>query len=229
MRLVESQEQIATNRIVASLAEQALLEELLETSKPPLPKGCEKLHYLLATPFRYPPLRHGSRFGGRDEPSIFYGAHTRDTVLAESAYYRFVFWQGMASAPPKPLTTQHTLFSVAYHSQRGLRLHEAPFDAQRAALTDPTDYSATQALGTRMREAGVEVFEFISARDPAGGINVGLIKPAALADVRPRSPQEWLCETASEEVRFYSKESGALERFPLGAFLRDGKLPLPAL
>ena len=229
MRLVESQEQVATNRIVADLAEQAMLEALLETSKPPLPKGCERLHYLLSTPFRYPPLRYGSRFGGRSEPSIFYGAHTCDTVLAESAYYRFVFWQGMASAPPNPLTTQHTLFSVAYRSERGLRLQDAPFDAMRAEFTDPADYRATQAFGTRMREAGVEVFEFVSARDPAGGINVGLIKPSALADVRPRGPQEWLCETTAAEVRFYSKETGALIRFPLGTFLHGEVLPLPAL
>ncbi|WP_211160077.1 hypothetical protein [Aromatoleum aromaticum] len=39
VRLVESQEQIATNRLVDTLEEQALLESLLETSKPPLPQG----------------------------------------------------------------------------------------------------------------------------------------------------------------------------------------------
>ncbi len=228
MRLVESQTQVATNRIAGGLAEQALLEELLEASKPKLPPGCEKLHYLLATPFRYPPLRHGSRFGGRHEPSIFYGARARETVLAESAYYRFVFWGGMSSPPPKPLRTQHTLFSVSYTSIRGLKLQAPPFDALRAILTDPTNYTATQALGTRMREAGVEVFEFVSARDPAEGTNVGVISPAALSDIRPRGIEEWWCETNGEEVRFYSKEASALERFPLTAFLHGGQLPQPA-
>ena len=43
-RIVESQEQVATNRLVSSLEEQALLESLLESSKPPVPGGCEKLH-----------------------------------------------------------------------------------------------------------------------------------------------------------------------------------------
>lgn len=229
MRLVESQAQVATNRIAGGLAEQALLEELLEASKPKLPLGCERLHYLLATPFRYPPLRHGSRFGRRHEPSIFYGAHTRQTVLAESAYYRFVFWQGMASPPRKPLRTQHTLFSVAYASARGVKLQAPPFDALRAGLADPADYSTTQALGGKLREAGVEVFEFVSARDPEGGINVGVIKPQALSDTRPREAQEWWCETDAKEVRFYSKEAGALERFPLTVFLLDGVLPQPAV
>lgn len=65
LRLVESQEQVATNQLVSTLAEQDLLESMLEASKPPLPQGTARLDYLLATPFRYPPLPHGSRFGGR--------------------------------------------------------------------------------------------------------------------------------------------------------------------
>ena len=81
-RLVESQEQVATNSLVRTLAEQALLEDLIETSKPQLPGPAIRLHYLLATPFRYPPLPWGSRFGRCFEPSLFYAARTRDTVLA---------------------------------------------------------------------------------------------------------------------------------------------------
>lgn len=59
VRLVESQEQVATLQLVDTLEEQALLEELLESSKPPVPADAEPLHYLLKTPFRYPPLRWG--------------------------------------------------------------------------------------------------------------------------------------------------------------------------
>ena len=65
-RVVESQHLFSTRKLVDSDAEQALLEELIEEVKPPtgVPAG---LHYLLFTPFRYPPLRHGSRFGTRAE------------------------------------------------------------------------------------------------------------------------------------------------------------------
>lgn len=59
VRLVESQEQVATLQLVDTLEEQALLEELLESGKPPVPADAEPLHYLLKTPFRYPPLRWG--------------------------------------------------------------------------------------------------------------------------------------------------------------------------
>lgn len=37
LRLVESQEQVATNRLVDSLEEQAALEAMLEATKPPCP------------------------------------------------------------------------------------------------------------------------------------------------------------------------------------------------
>ena len=40
LRMVESQAQVATLQLVDNLAEQTLLEELLESSKPPLPSRC---------------------------------------------------------------------------------------------------------------------------------------------------------------------------------------------
>ncbi len=43
-RLVENQEQVATLGYVDSLEEQALLEALLDETKPPAPPDTEKLH-----------------------------------------------------------------------------------------------------------------------------------------------------------------------------------------
>jgi hypothetical protein len=229
VRLVESQEQVATRHLVDTLEEQALLESLLETAKPPLPKSTAGLHYLLATPFRYPPLLHGSRFGGRFEPSLFYASLTTPTVLAESAYYRLVFWHGMAQPPPSALTTQHTLFGARWRCDRGLRLQAEPFARWLPLLTDPADYGATQRLGSAMRSAGIEAFEYVSARDPARGLNVALFTPAALATPRPSFMQSWLAETSASGVRYYSPEERALLRFPLEQFLVAGRLPVPAV
>ena len=66
-RVVESQHVVSTRKLVDSGEEQALLEELVDRVKPPLPSDPElrRLHYLLSTPFRHPPLRYGSRFGTR--------------------------------------------------------------------------------------------------------------------------------------------------------------------
>jgi len=228
LRLVESQEQVATNSLVRTLAEQALLEDLIEGSKPKLQGPAIGLHYLLATPFRYPPLPWGSRFGRRFEPSLFYAARSIATVLAESAYYRFVFWSGMAVLPPASLATRHTLFSVAIGTSRGLRLQHPPFDDHAAALLDRRHYGATQALGTAMRDAGIEAFEYRSARDPQQGLNVALFTPAALGSPKPDILDEWLCQTTAERVSYYSRSGGGVREFPLETFRVDGELPLPA-
>jgi hypothetical protein len=198
---------------------------MLEQTKPPLRAGSERLHYLLATPFRYPPLRHGSRFGRRNQPSLFYGSAETSTVLAEAAYYRFLFWYGMSEPPAKKIDTQHTLFAAGYRSDNGVRLQSPPFDAHRALLTDPADYSATQALGTTMREVGIEVFEFVSARDPAQGLNVALFTPAAFTRRQPIMQSAWLCELAAAEVHFREAHSHVTHGFPLGMFLVEGGLP----
>jgi len=227
-RLVESQEQVATNLLVRTLAEQALLEDLIEASKPAWPGPALGLHYLLATPFRYPPLPWGSRFGRRFEPSLFYAARGPDTVLAEGAYYRFIFWSGMATPPSAPLDTRHTLFSVTIQTPRGLQLQNPPFDEFVAALTNRRRYDATQALGSAMREAGIEAFEYVSARDPLQGVNVALFTPRALATNKPTVFDEWLCETTAGRVSYYSRPGGGIREFPRQHFLVDGELPLPA-
>lgn len=62
-RLVESQEEAATYALVDGLEVQAVLEDILKDFKPPYPEDIGKYDYLIKTPFRYPPLKHGSRFG----------------------------------------------------------------------------------------------------------------------------------------------------------------------
>lgn len=228
LRLVESQEEVATTELVSSLERQAVLEDLLESTKPPRRDGTARLHYLLATPFRYPPLKHGSRFGSRGEPSLFYGSLGLAPVLAEAAYYRFVFWQGMTVPPAGKLVTQHTLFEAEYRTDRGLRLQTPPFDAHRALLTHPADYAATQALGSKLREAGIEAFEYTSARDPEGGLNVALLTPDALPNDEPISKASWLCELTATQVKFSAAHDRRVHGFELALFLIDGRLPRPA-
>ena len=68
-RAVEGQHVVSTLRLAAGdPRRQDLLERILEESKPPLPEGAGGLHYLLSTPFRYPPAGAGSRFRGWGDP-----------------------------------------------------------------------------------------------------------------------------------------------------------------
>lgn len=228
-RLVESQETVATTEIVSTLEHQVILEEMLDAdSKPRYRPGTEQLHYLLSTPFRYPPLPHGSRFGGRFEPSLFYGGTSEQVTLCENAYYRLFFYHDMGVPPPhRQLRSQHTLFEFLYETGKGARLQAPPFDAWHDTLCHPADYSETQALGSAMRESGIEGFEYRSARDPAGGINVALFDAVSFSSDRPRNERSCLCQTTDREVTF-SLQRKAI-RFPLDQFLVEGVLPNPAL
>src|SRR6266849_5073870 len=120
-RVVEAQHLVSTLKLVSSLEEQRILEELIERQKPSLPKPLQRprLHYLLFTPFRYPPLPHGSRFGTREEPGIWYGADSLRGVFAEKAYYRFLFLAG-TSADLTPITVEQTAFTANVDTHRGV-------------------------------------------------------------------------------------------------------------
>uniref|UniRef100_A0A486XM25 RES domain-containing protein n=1 Tax=Rheinheimera sp. BAL341 TaxID=1708203 RepID=A0A486XM25_9GAMM len=228
-RLVESQEQAATLSLVDTLQEQALLEQLLEQTKPPVPPAAEDLHYLLKTPFRYPPLKWGSRFGSVYEPGIFYAGCSVAVTLAESAYYRMIFWQSMPTPAPKPiLRTAHTLFSVSYQTERGIALHQPPFNQHQAQLTSKTDYQHTQQLGSAMRSAGVDAFEYQSARAPGSEHCIGLFNPSPFVTHQPNHSSQWLCELSAQQVVFKQHGETQLHSFSTEQFWVEGKLPLPA-
>lgn len=228
-RIVESQEQVATLGYVDTLEEQAILEDLLENVKPPYPANSASFHYLLKTPFRYPPLPWGSRFGRRHEPSLFYGGTSVQTTLAEAAYYRFVFWRSIdAPAIKNTLRSEHTLFDVGYQTQKGVTLQNPPFDQYLADLTHPTRYDACQTLGSNMRQAGVEAFEYPSARDPRKGFCVGLFSLKAFANKQPRHNHAWLCELDGQQASFKQAGEQVLHTFKLDDFLIDAAFPMPA-
>ena len=62
-RLVEAQHRVSTLKLVDTVEEQSVLEDLIQNTKPVLPAECAHLHYLLCTPFRYGAVYPaGSRF-----------------------------------------------------------------------------------------------------------------------------------------------------------------------
>jgi len=224
-RVVESQEQIATSQLVDDFDEQALLENLLEQTKPPVPQVANKLSYLLYTPFRYPPLIYGSRFGKRYEPSLFYGARSLPTALSETAYYRLYFWYGMEIAPKSDhLTTQHTAFTADIFTSKGLHLHQPPFAQYQKQLTDKSSYQHSQPLGTAMREQVVKAFEFTSARDKDGGINIALFYPQVLKSQKPTSLNAILCATSDAGVEFIDEEKRVYQ-YATEYFEERGRFP----
>ena len=228
-RAVEAQHQVSTRKLVDTAAEQELLEVLIESAKPPDPTH-GRLHYLLATPFRYPPLRHGSRFGARHERGIWYGSLEQRTLFAEVSYYRLVFLDG-TRADLGTVSTQLTAFTARISTQRGIHLVASPFDAFRDIIASPTDYGPTQALGAAMRAAGVEAFRSPSARDRNGGINVGVFSPSAFGRSQPRGLETWHCTATRRRVEFVKRDYFAKRAFAYAReeFLVDERLPAPAI
>jgi hypothetical protein len=226
---VEAQHQVSTRKLVDSAEEQALLEELIDSAKPPdITRG--RLHYLLFTPFRYPPLPHGSRFGTRNERGIWYGSLELRTAFAEVSYYRLLFLEG-SKAKLGTVTTPLTAFTARVRAARGVDLVVKPFDAHRRAIASPTSYSASQALGAAMRAAGVEAFRYPSARDSEGGIGFAVFVPSVFGTGKPKSFETWYCAASRERVEitqadYFKRESFA---FPRAQFLVQGVLPAPAL
>jgi hypothetical protein len=229
-RAVEGQHVVSTRKLVDSAEEQEILEGLIEESKPPLPDEPEfdGLHYLLSTPFRYPPLRHGSRFGTRAERSLWYGSSRPRTAFAETAYYRLVFLEGTA-AELGPVAVELSLFHAPLRTSRGVDLSRGPFERHRAVIASPSRYGATQELGREMREDGVHAFRYPSARDARGGTNLALFTPAFAAR-RPAAPETWHCVATRERVELTKKD--VFEKrslvYPREDFLVRGRLPSPA-
>jgi hypothetical protein len=230
-RVVEGQHVVSTRKLVDSDAEQHLLEELIETVKPPLPAEARDgaVHYLLTTPLRYPPLRHGSRFGGRGERSLWYGSREQRTAFAETAYYRLLFLEGTA-ADLGAVEVDLSAFRAWAGSAAAVDLTAGCFGEHREAISSPVRYDESQRLGRDMRRAGVELFLYRSARDAEGGVNAALFTPRAFTRPRPSPPETWYCIATRDGVEMAKRDvfRHRSHAFPRRQFEVAGRLPAPA-
>jgi hypothetical protein len=220
-RVVEAQHRASTMRLVDTLAEQRTLEDLLEAGKPPLPPDAARLHYLLATPFRYPaPPPAGSRFRGIGDAGVWYGAAAVQTALAEVAYWRLKFLADSPATPDLP-PVPHTVFRASVGGS-AIVLGEAAFARQRAQWEDPSSYVATQALARSAREAGIAMIRYRSVRDPEHRACVAVLTPKAFRASAPLEQHTWLIKVTRSRVL---AESGfGAQRLAFEA----GELGLPA-
>lgn len=192
-RLVEAQHRVSTRKLVDDLDEQALLEEVLETSKPPVPAACRHLDYLLSTPFRYDgPYPHGSRFRRAGlTPGVWYGAERVETAVAEMVFYRVLFYAESPALPWPENPSDYTAFSVRLASGAALDLTAGRLAEDRDTWTDPTRYEACQALAETARTAGSDLIRYQSVRDPDGGANLAVMECAVFAEPTPSDRQTW--------------------------------------
>ena len=216
-RVVEAQHLASTMRLADSLEEQHRLEALLEESKRRVPAEAQRLHYLLATPFRYRP-HTGSRFRAAFEPGVWYGAEALRTALAEKSYWRLRFLLDSPGTPDlKPVP--HTAFAASVRAARTLDLTRPPLARERERWTQRMDYSATQELASAAREAAILAIRYESVRDPRAGACVAVLSPKAFGRSRPHGEHTWFIAAARARVRCASADGDQALEFAAAQLL----------
>ena len=222
-RLVEAQNRVSTLRLTDTLDEQALLEELIDDTKPPIPPECRHLDYLLATPFRYGAVYpHGSRFrrAGRTA-GVFYGALAPTTAVAEVAFYRLLFYAESPDTPWPTGTADYTGFAAEIATDRLLDLTAPPLARDEARWGDLTDYEHCQAVADTARTAGCGVILYRSVRDPGGGANLAVLACAAFSKPYPVERQTWRLRFGSHGVQALCEHPRLAFEFAPDAFAAD--------
>jgi hypothetical protein len=204
-RMVEAQHISSSRDLVDSREEHDLLEDLLENSKPRI---ANSKHYLIFTPFRYPPLKYGSRFGNTYEQSLWYGSINLLTALAEVAFYRIKFFAD-TSADLEYIEIPMTAFKAYIQTENGIDLTRSPFKKYQDKISNKTSYADSQRLGTEMRESNIEAFIFTSARDKMLGKNVAAFNPDVFKmkdNQYITNMQNWRCIANQNTIEFTRDE-----------------------
>jgi RES domain len=225
-RIVETQHIVSTLKLTDGLAEQQLLEDLIEDSKPGIPPECRHLDFLLATPFRYGAVYpDGSRFrrAGRTL-GVFYAAEHPLTAVAEMAFYRLLFFTESPGTPWPSDAAEYTAFSVNVASTTLIDLTLPPLVAGSAAWTHPTDYAACQTLADAAREADADVIRYQSIRDPEARANLAILKCRAFASPSPVNRQTWRIRLSENGVQAVCEFPRMAVEFPRAVFANDPRL-----
>ena len=190
-RGVEAQHMVATMRLVDSTEEQAILEQLLEDSKPPLPPQAQQPpsqpHYLAFTPFRYR-SPFASRFRRAYEPGVWYGADSAETACTELAWWGHRLLTDSDGLVDQQLLTEFTLFPAQIQGL-ALDLRQGPW-SELALLWIGEDYEPCQVLADEARQRQVAVLRYASVRHVAGGC-CAVLDLAAIASVGVTRMQTW--------------------------------------
>lgn len=191
-RVVEAQHIISTNKLVDTLDEQEILENILEESKPKVPDECSKLDYLLSTPFRYVTYKNGSRFRREGKtPGVWYGAEYEETAIAETIFYRFLFISESPETSFELKDTNFTAFSAQISTKMGLDLTQKEHAIYLKKCSHLTYYSESQLIAAQSREAGIEIIKYLSVRDPNRFPNLAVLNCNVFTSRKPTNRHTW--------------------------------------
>ena len=214
-RLVEGQHKVSTTKLTDTRAEQKLLEELIEETKPSIPIECRHLNFLLATPFRYEaPYPQGSRFRRAGyTPGVFYASENVDTAVAEICFGRLLFFADSPNTLWPKEAGEFTAFAVDYSTENAIDLRLVPFEDRSAAWMHLTRYDECQSLADIGRENEIDLIRYASVRDHQHKPNLAILHCRVFARAEPVDFQTWrillgangartICEMPAESIDF---------------------------
>jgi hypothetical protein len=225
-RIVEAQHYISTRKLVDNRAEQELLEDLIEKTKPAIPEECRDLDYLLSTPFRYGAVYPtGSRFrrAGRTL-GVFYASEDASTAVAEMAFHRLLFFAESPTTPWPTNAADYTSFAVAVASLRSLDLFRPPLVRNRAIWTHPIENEPCQVFADVARAVEAEIIRYQSVRDPRHRANVALLKCTAFAKPKPIDLLTWRIRLSATGAQAFCESTREWIEFDRAAFANDPRI-----
>lgn len=224
-RLVEAQHRVSTMKLVDTLEEQALLEAEIERTKPPCPAECRALDYLLATPFRYGRYPGNSRFRREGySPGVFYASEAVETAVAETAFYRILFFVESPDTPRPRNPLEFTAFEARFSTPASIDLTRPPFVRDRARWTHPTDLEACLQLADAARASDIGLIRYQSVRAPDSGANIAILTCRAFSRSRPAAFATWRLAVSARGVNAIRDWPEMRLSFPLEAFATDPRL-----
>ncbi len=224
-RVVEAQHQVSTTKITDTLAEQEILEDLLEETKPPIPRECAHLNFLLLTPFRYSARNpYGSRFRKPNaEKGVFYAAEHPSTAMAEAAFHRTLFY-AESPATPWPINPgEYSAFACAFKSARGSDITRKPY-LDDEGLYHLSDYAASQTFADAVRSHGFEIIRYKSMRDPEGRANLALLSCTVFTRPEPLERMSWKLHLDARGARAFCESPRHSIAYDRAAFAADPRL-----
>lgn len=225
-RLVEAQHRVSTLKLTDTLAEQSLLEDIIEQTKPAISPECRHLDFLLATPFRYDAeYPTGSRFrrAGRTL-GVYYAAENPTTAMAEMAFYRLLLFAESPETPWPGDVAEYTAFSTELATERMLDLAQEPLSADMQIWTSRTEYQGCQDFADAVRAAETEVIRYQSVRDPAKGVNLAILTGRAFSQGAPVERQTWRMRLSRSGVQALCEFPRQQMEFPCDVFADDPRI-----
>jgi hypothetical protein len=216
-RVVESQSRGVTLKLTDTLEEQLALERIIEATKPPVPEHASHLHYLLFTPFRYSPYPVASRFRRAGfTAGVFYASEHSETAIAETAFYRLLFFFESPATPWPKNPFDVRAFAARFDAPRAADLTLPPLDAHHRQWTEPADYAFCLGFADAARAAGLQAIRYQSVRDPLARANLALLDVAVLTPAQRFDEETWILHFSNAGVRAICespRRSLAFDRF----------------